>query len=134
MLLPERRLVQRLNGISVFRRDLNLANYGPGYDELALITKNEFLWFDGIEANHCYINPEWTIVEFELAATKRFLQRAETALLNWKRRLQKLLTRQALDKVAKSMDYRNRQCAISGLLILNQEMAHIKRINWRTSR
>ena len=126
---PDLVLVKESNGITFWKRSLDLQDYGPGLWDLADITRRDTIDFlDGDVDGHLFVNPLWIVKAGRECSVDEFLKAASWALVEWKKHLSLCLRPGPVRRMLKDMNLRDRTLAAIGALILNGSLSHTRRI------
>lgn len=127
--LPPRTWVRTTKGITFHQWNVEVGDFGPDLDDFSLFTSQAALTFlEGEPFWHLYINPRWVIQAGPDCSEADFLNGANWALLDWKKYLNQCLNPGPVRRMLKKMSYRDRTMTVIGILFLNGEMAHPKRL------
>lgn len=130
--LPVTRLVKINRNVRCYQRRFAMEDLGPDLRPIATLTMAEVERFLGRDSNeHCYANPEWTLIAPASTPEVYFLKQAEDALVKWKVRLRQTLGPGPLRRTLKDMEHGEKQLVAGGFLLLHGNPAHLKRLNWR---
>jgi len=118
--------------IQVVRREINLGNSEPGFPDLQEITFKKVRVFEQeMSDDNFYANPEYSIRAPSATPELEFLMEAERACGRWIQKLRKTFGRGRLDRMLQSLSPDQRMLVASGVLYINGNAAHPKRLNWR---
>ena len=128
------RLVETRGDVQVFHRRLDLGDYGPDFGGLAALTFSEVEQFESRQVNeHCFANPEWTVIAPGTTPEVEFLKQAERACIRWRIRLKRTLGSGPLRRMLRPLEHGGKSLVAGGVLYLHGRPAHLKRLNWRAS-
>ena len=118
--------------IEVVRREINLGNSEPGFPDLQEITFKKVRVFEQeMSDDNFYANPEYSIRAPSTTPELEFLMEAERACGRWIQKLRKTFGRGRLDRMLQLLRPDQRMLVASGVLYINGNAAHPKRLNWR---
>jgi len=121
--------VKSSGGVTFHQWDMEMGEFGPSLEDISEFTSQAALAFlEGENYRNLYINAKWVVRAVPDCPESAFLAGAKWALLDWKKHLNRCLNPGPVRRMLQKMSYRDRTLAAIGVLFLEGNLAHPKRI------